>query len=311
MDSIAQPTVDLNNQTKLEALAGNAVANARRRLKLSDVDWYMHREDMLQTALVTLYEFPGQPERYVFGVLRNRLTDYALVHIYGRQTGKNAKYARGCYVKNVEDPELNMDTYLARFYPRNHISRPVEQQVLAQEAEPEQQRFWERVEHGILNILVATGGSKCRADRLQRYAQIVVGRLQGMTNAAVALALSLTVEEVVAILERARLRLQAFLDESSLMQGLILAEGALRVFWADEISPALLNGGRKFVAVLPHGTYHVRYHAGKAYVQMAQKAGGRVCTRMVILDRVGALTVERLLEGTRELQAKLDALDAA
>ena len=46
-------------------------------------------------------------------------------------------------------------------------------------------------------------------------------------------------------------------------------------------------------------------------MQAAQKAAGRVRTRMVTLGAVGTLTTERLLAGTRELQAKLDALPAA
>ncbi|MCL4264716.1 MAG: hypothetical protein KJ069_15950 [Anaerolineae bacterium] len=303
--------VEIQNQAQLEELACQAIWDARRRLKLTAVAWQEHRADMEQTALLTLCEFPGQPIAYVFGIVRHRLTDYALVHIYGRQTGKNSAYARGCTVHHVEDPEEAFETYVQRLSRRRGVARPVEEALVAAETEPARTRFWQAVERELLAILIATGGCKSKPDRLRRYVLVLLLRLQGLSIAAIALELGLTIAQVMDILERARQRIHQFLAYSPLMQGLIRAQGELRTCWPEDITPTVLNSQRHFVAVLPHGEFNIRYHGGKGYVQAAAKTNGRVQTRMVILGNVGSLTYEHLVKGTLTLQAKLLALRQA
>lgn len=298
------------NEAFLEQLIACTVPPARYRLKLSDDAWERHREDMAQVALEAFYEFNQQPFNYILGVIRHRLADYALINIYGRQAGHNSQYSRDYYVHNVPEPEMDMDTFLAAFASSQTLSRPVEAAIIAQESQPHQDRFWHRVEREMIAILVATGGRKIRSDKIRRYSQVLVKRLQGKTNHVVALELGLSLEEALGILERARERMREFLALSSLMQGLVWAWGHLMVYWPEEITADLLNSGRKFVAILPHGEFNVSYHDQRCFVQAGVQVRGKVRTRQVTIGQLGSLTYSQLYHGTLELKQKMVKLGA-
>lgn len=296
------------NEAFLDKLIECTVLPARYRLKLSDNDWETHRQDMAQTALETFYEFSHQPFGYILGIIRHRLADYALINIYGRQAGYNSQYSRNCYVQDVPQPEIDREAFLSAFTSSNKVTRPVEAAVIDQESEEGRQRFWHQVEREMLAILVATGGSKARPDRLWRYTQVLVRRLQGKTNSAVALEMALPLEEILGILERARQRIREFQALSSLMQGLLWAWGHMNVYWPGEITSELLNCGRKFVAILPHGEFNVSYCQKRCYVQMSSQVKNKVYTRQVTIGELGSLTYSQLYQGTLQLNEKLGEL---
>lgn len=45
--------------------------------------WGMHREDMLQTAVVTFLELADQPAGYAYAAARTALKNYRWIHIRG------------------------------------------------------------------------------------------------------------------------------------------------------------------------------------------------------------------------------------
>lgn len=294
----------------LDKLVECSVLPARYRLKLSDTDWQLHREDLAQTALETFFEFSHQPFEYILGIIRHRLTDYALINIYGRQAGHNSRYAKGYFIHTVEQPEMDLDAYLHGFKPLHQTLRPVENALINRESQPEREQYWFQVEREFMAIMVATGGGKSRPDRLRRYTEVLIKRLQGKTNSAIALEMALPLEEIIGILERARQRIREFEALSSLMRGLVWAWGHLNVYWPDEITTELLNGGRKFVAILPHGEFNVSYSEQRCYVQTGLKVNGKVRTRQVTLGELGSLTYPQLHQATLELKQKVTGLSA-
>jgi len=310
LDPNLLPSGACEDLAELKNLVRYTVLPARHRLKLSDADWNAHFDDLTQTALTTYFEFSHQTPDYIIGIIRHRLTDYALVNIYGRQAGFNSRYARGYFQESLENHTGSMGSYLLTLNTLLAFSRPVEDAVIRQEAKPGQERFWQKVEREFMAILVATGGSKSKPDRLLRYTQALVKRLQGKTNSVIALEMGVSDTEVSGFLERARQRLTSFQSLSPLMQGLLQAQGRLMVYWSDEITPRVLNRGHKFAAILPHGAFNISYHQQRCYAQAGLQVKGKVCTRQVTIGELGSLTYPQLHHGTLELNGKLCALDA-
>jgi hypothetical protein len=102
---------------------------------------------------------------------------------------------------------------------------------------------------------------------------------------------------------------------SPMLQGLVRAEGELRLRWWDEVSEAALNSGQKFIVILPFGAFTVGYYhsAGKGKhlgrIQVGRRIDGQVVNRSVQLGEVGRITKERLWDGAQRLQGKLATLE--
>ena len=110
--------------------------------------------------------------------------------------------------------------------------------------------------------------------------------------------------------------LEAFLAHSPLIQGLIRAEGTLRLQWWEEVSEVALNSGQRFIVILPHGAFTVSYYHSKSKgkqlcrIQVGRRVNGKVQNRSVQLGEIGYITRQRLWDKSLVLQEKLAVLEA-
>lgn len=195
--------------------------------------------------------------------------------------------------------------------------RPVEEAVEAHEAAPAEAELWFQFEREITRILAVMRGKQWHPNSLRRAATALCESAKGTSNYNIACKLDLDWHAATAIILHYRPQLAAFLEMSPLAQGLLRAEGELRLRWWDEVSEAALNSGQKFIVMLPFGAFTVGYyhsaskdkHLGR--IQMGRRINGQVFNRSVQLGEVGHITKERLWDGAQRLQAKMATVETA
>ncbi|MCA9925723.1 MAG: hypothetical protein KC421_25300 [Anaerolineales bacterium] len=309
------------DMAELERTALGLVQEVIRRTRLSGADSRIFRLDMVQEALSRLFEFvvvKGHDWQYAYGAARHYLYRFVTEIINWRQAGFALQASRKYQVyDNLTEPgdhDGDDERYQGTRLPmRLYDRRPTEDAVILGEKRAEQAQLWTAFEREAVRILAAMRTQQ-HPSSLQRAAAILCESAKGVSRAGIALKLNMDKEIIDGVLKHYRERVQEYLEQSPVMQGLIRAEGQLRVLWWDEVTEKVINTGQKFVVIYPHGAFaiHFKKANGRLYgkVVAAKSVNGRFKCREVSIGRVGHITPDSLFKGTRTLQIRMSALTA-
>ena len=299
------------------------VQNVMRHMWMDASERRLFREDMTQEALSHLYDLTflqGQSEAYAYTATRTKLIGYVFVNIRGGGNGHQWELSKQYQIAdNLTEPEYHEEDSYGQLTPRLPMTiyarRPTEDALVLHEGEGASDDRWERFEKEIARILAVMRGSQWHPNSLRRAAKALCESVKGTSNYNIAKMLGVDWITATQIIIHYREQLESFLAQSPLVQGIIRAEGELRLQWWEEVSEAALNSGQRFIVILPHGAFTVSYYQskskGKAFcrIQVGRRINGRVQNRSVQLGEVGQVTREKLWNKSLELQTKLMELE--
>ncbi|MAT97769.1 MAG: hypothetical protein CL608_11545 [Anaerolineaceae bacterium] len=300
------------------------VQNVMRHMWMDASERRLFREDMTQEALSHLYDLyflQGQPEAYAYTATRTKLIGYVFVNIRGGGNGHQWALSKQYQIAdNLTEPEYYEEDSYGQLTPRLPMTiyarRPIEDALVLHEGEAASDARWSRFEKEITRILAVMRGRQWHPNSLRRAAKALCESVKGTSNYNIAQMLEVDWITATQIIIHYRPHLDEYLAQSPLIQGLIRAEGALRLQWWEEVTEAALNSGQRFIVILPHGAFTVSYyyHKGKGKeigrIQMGRRVNGKVQNRTVELGKVGHITRQRLWQQSLLLQEKLAVLEA-
>ncbi|MCI0731758.1 MAG: hypothetical protein L0332_34245 [Chloroflexi bacterium] len=316
--TLPQLFIDYHDPGEVTRWAVRAAGKARRRFKIGHDACNGHWPDMVQTALVMLYQHADKPNPYAFTAAVNEVMEYISVSIYNlgnawRWKDGDTKGWRTVYIEDQAFEDSKDDAYDS-FSPhdfRTGIPRPVESYVIADSQANVVERFWQAVEREFTSVLFGLKRAQQHPNALLRAAKILTMSCQGQSYHAIALELDLDPDATQKTLLFYRRELQPFLDAGPLLQGAIRAQGQLSIYHHSELTPEVINCGRRYVAILPHGLFTVYSHhhhnknGVRASLQQGYRENGKPKVHKVELGRVGSITYDKLLEASLTLQKKL------
>lgn len=316
-----RPDVDLNWLTDT---AHTLVGNVMRHMHMDAAERSIYREDLMQEALTQLYDLKfvqAFDDSYAYVAARTRLIGYVFVNIRGGGNGHqwelSKQYQTVDNLAEADEYDAPDSPHQATRLPLSvYARRPTEEALLLKEGQAAEADLWPQFEREIARILAVMRGQQWHPNSLRRAAKALCESAKGTSNYNIARLLNLEWLSATQIIIHYRPFLEAFLALSPLMQGLVLAEGHLRLRWWDEVTEAALNSGQKFIVILPHGAFTVGYyhsqskgkHLGR--LQVGRRIAGKVVNRSVQLGEVGHITCESLWLGSQRLQGKLTQLAA-
>ncbi|MCB8924009.1 MAG: hypothetical protein H6652_00110 [Ardenticatenaceae bacterium] len=301
------------------------VQNVMRHMWMDATERRIFREDLMQEAFSHLYDqryLQGQSEAYAYTAARTKLIGYVFVNIRGGGSGHQWELSKQYQINdNLTEPEYHEEDSYGHTTPRLPMTiyarRPTEDALVLHEGEAASDDRWERFEKEIARILAVMRGSQWHPNSLRRAAKALCESVKGTSNYNIAQILGVDWITATQIIIHYREQLEAFLAQSPVVQGIIRAEGELRLQWWEEVSEVALNSGQRFIVILPHGAFTVSYYQskrkGKAFcrIQVGRRINGQVQNRSVQLGEVGTVTREKLWQKSFELQAKLAELEEA
>jgi hypothetical protein len=293
--------------------------------------WRMHREDMLQTAIVTFLELADQPAGYAYAAARTALKNYRWVHIRGLNSGWKslACIEHGYSVMNFADvlpeaadepldgPQTAVEALSAG--PWENVPRPVEWAVLHRQAAPGQTQAEALRE--VLYILAGMSGN-FYPEQLYRAALIITMLGRDYTWEHVEERTGLSFAEVSDIYWGWRKRhLNPYLQLGLLHQEMIKLRGRMRITFFEELDTTFLNTAVRKMVVFPHGIYTIIYKQRsrkadkrtgqvEASLQKMRRVNGQKLLRAMHLGPVGEITKERLYEASFAVERKLASITA-
>jgi hypothetical protein len=218
------------------------VQSVMRHMHMDASERQMFREDMTQEALSHLYDLSylqGHPEAYAYTATRTRLIGYVFVNIRGGGSGHQWELSKQYQISdNLTEPEYHEEDSYGQKAPRLPMSiyarRPTEDALVLHEGTAANEARWERFEKEIARILAVMRGQQWHPNSLRRAAKALCESVKGTSNYNIAQMLGVDWITATQIIIHYREQLDAFLAHSPLIQGLILAEGALRLQWWEE-----------------------------------------------------------------------------
>ncbi|MCI0578140.1 MAG: hypothetical protein L0332_30790 [Chloroflexi bacterium] len=324
MHTLPETTEQINyaDEGEVTRWATRTVRTANRRAKTTRQEQIEHWRDMVQTAIVTLYDCRDKPLPIAYNAAVYDVISYIACTIW--QTTGNAwrwydgdtKGARTYYFEEMQpDHEAYDDDVYGRFlHPDLRKSgpyRPVETEVVTSEQAEAQSRFWRQVERELLYVLAGMKVGQYHPDALMTAARVLCLSLQGLSHAAIALEVGKEPHEVWHIRDHYRNAIEAFLAMGPVQQGLVRAEGQARIYHYQEPDEAVLNAGKRFIAILPNGAFSVsvRGRRGQSQKYATLQYGYRVNGKVKMVGKqvgpVGQVTYDRLYDGAQVLRAKL------
>ena len=290
--------------------------------------WRMHREDMLQTAVITFLELANEPAGYAYAAARNALKNYRWIHIRGLNGGWKslACIEKGYSVLNFadaqpqdekDDPQTAVDRLITKAW--ECVPRPVEWTVLRRLAKPGLSQAETLRE--VLYILAGMSGN-FYPEQLYRAALIITLLTRGYTWEHVEEYTGLSYEEVFEIYWGWRKRhINPYLRLTPIHQEIVKLRGQMRITFFEELESTFLNTAVRKMVIFPHGIYTITYkrrgrNAGKragqieASLQKMRQVDGQKLLRAMHLGPVGEITKERLYEASFAVERKLAAVCA-
>ena len=326
---LTEPTIADWSQAELTKRAGGLVREALSGSPTAV--WRMHREDMLQTAVLVFLEQADKPIGYAYTAVRNALKNYRWIHIRGLNGGWESQACiqhgysvinfTDCLADDADEAEEAPDTAVEKLSARQweNVPRPVEWTLLRRQAEPGQTH--EEVLREVLYILAGMSGN-FYPEQLYRAALMITLLGRNYTREHVEERTGLSFEEQYEIYWGWRRRhLGPYLKLSPLHQEMIKLRGQMRITFFEELDPTFLNTAVRKMVVFPHGIYTICYkrrgrNAGKragqveASLQKMRQVNGQKLLRAMHLGPVGEITKERLYEASFAVERKLAAIAA-
>lgn len=316
-----RPEVDLDWLSKT---AQTLVGNVMRHMRMDSSERQIFREDLQQEALTLLYDLKflhDYDDSYAYVAARTRLIGYVFVNIRGGGNGHQWELSKQYRtLDNLAEADEHNDPDSRHHQTRLPISvyarRPTEEALVIREDAEADTDMWHQFEREIARILAVMRGRQWHPNSLRRAATALCESARGTSNYNIAQKLNLEWLTTTQIIIHYREQIHAFLALSPLMQGLIRAEGELRLCWWDEVTDSMLNSGQKFIVILPHGTFTIGYYHSQSKgkqlgrIQVGRRIKGKVVNRSVQLGEVGHITCEQLWQSSQRLQSKLAELEA-
>jgi len=321
MDNPCRP-LDYADADSVRDAAQRMAATACRQMDLRPAESAPHWEDMLQEAIVTLYEYAGEPVDLAMASARYSVVAYICVHIFrynvGDSAGYSKQYAPRLTVEDIEhhgrqaghrgaiDEKLFVDRAGLRYSP----PRPTEEMLIRDE-EPAGPTM-DELERGYLYWLVGTA-TRVDVEKLTRDSRVLALSSTGGSPAAIGEEMGLNTSTVWSILGWRRPQIEAFLGLPALLQGLILGQGEIQTIHPDTAGRHKLNQRSSYIAVLPHGSFRIsimngRNRPARAQVFHSYMEGDR-CRRMSqTVGNVGQITYQDLHRATAQLQQRVNDL---
>ena len=310
--------------TWLNRKAYIVVQSVMRHMWMDPSERQIFREDMTQEALSHLYELhfiQGHPEAYAYSATRTKLIGYVFVNIRGGGNGHQWELSKQYQIAdNLIEPEYHEEDSYGQLTPRLPMAiyarRPTVETLVLHEGESARADRWLSFEREIARILAVMRGQQWHPNSLRRAATALCESVKGTSNYNIAQMLDVDWITATQLIIHYRQHLEEYLAHSPLIQGLIRAEGTLRLQWWEEVSEVALNGGQRFIVILPHGAFTVSYYHSKSKgkqlcrIQVGRRVNGKVQNRSVQLGEVGHITRQRLWDKSLELQEKLAVLEA-
>ena len=301
------------------------VGQVMRHMWMDATERRIFREDLMQEAFSHLYEqrfLQEQSEAYAYSAARTKLIGYVFVNIRGGGSGHQWELSKQYQISdNLTEPEYHEEDSTGQTTPRLPMTiyarRPTEDALVLHEGSATNDDRWARFEKEIARILAVMRGSQWHPNSLRRAAKALCESVKGTSNYNIAQMLGVDWITATQIINHYREQLEDFLTHSPVSQGLIRAEGELRLQWWEEVSEAALNSGQRFIVILPHGAFTVSYYQSKSKgkvlcrIQVGRRINGRVQNRSVQLGEIGSVTREKLWDKSLVLQAKLTELEEA
>lgn len=316
-----RPEVDLD---WLSETANTLVGNVMRHMHMDGTERSIYRDDLHQEALTQLYDLKclqGYNNSYAYVAARTRLIGYVFVNIRGGGHGHQWELSKQYktldnLAEAGEYAEPDSPHAQTRLPMSIYARRPTEDALLLKEARDEDEAIWEQFEREIARILAVMRGSQWHPNSLRRAAKALCESVKGTSNYNIAQLLNLEWMTTTQIIIHYRQYVEVFLALAPIMQGMVRAEGELRLCWWDEVTEAALNSGQRFIVIMPHGAFTVGYYTSKSKgkqlcrIQIGRRIAGKVVNRSVQVGEVGRLTLDKLWQDSHRVQHKLAELEA-
>jgi hypothetical protein len=269
-----------------------------------------------------LYQHQNKPMPYACGAARNELINYVLITIRQLQGGWRLYDGdiKGWRVTNFEGLSEKgsqrsgyKDDIFGRFLSpqyRKSLYRPVEERVIYDEEAESTEQFWRAVERRFLYVLAGMRRQQFHPDALVFAALVMTLSARGKSINAIAVEMGAEPNHVSESLMHYRTVAEKFLALGPLEQGMVEARGQLSVYHHQEPDERVLNGGKRFVAILPNGNYSVSIHkrskGNKRYasIQVGKRVNGRPKVTKKVIGYVGQITHDNLCAGAQAMKLK-------
>ena len=310
--------LDLTNEALVRDRAAHMAAAACQELRLKDRQ-KPHWQDMLQEAMVALYEAGDAPASLACARAKYAVMTYAQIHIFGYDRHSTSKRDYRSFSKarapkySVEDiePDDHDDGpygWVARKTRRTGtVPRPVEEQVIREEGgKPGPAR--EAVVAQFFYVFYGLT-RKVQPETLYHAAQIMALSAEGVPPPLISDETRLDIDYVIHVIRNRRQIIKHFLSLPSLLQGMLLARGRLSVHYHHELTNQTLNRAHSYVVLFPHGAYRIRVRHGRnrptrALITSARAVNGKPKHCDVSVGNVGTITYDDLYEATVRLTRK-------
>jgi len=327
--SYEAPDVDM---TEIERIAQYCVNEVCKKWSISGALYREHRDDMRQTAIVTVYEekiINQAPDLFIFQNTKWAIEDYIWRLILGRGKGHQWNKSRDVYIEygydesgegDAEAPTASVMRKVSQHRAQRgsyHNDRPVEKQLIAKEEADTLPALLDTFEQEVARILAAMAGRQLQPQTILNRARLLREVLDGETSGSLSDRDDLPLHLMSGRISSVRASINSFLEESPLMQGVIRAKGELLIQWHEEVTTAMLNSGERFVVVLPYGAFTIsckrdrsRENNDSIQVQAGRRVNGKPVNRSCSLGKRGEATYENMFAATQKLREKMTVVHA-
>lgn len=310
--------------TNCKILVGDVI----RRCRIGYDELAAFREDLEQEALTHLFEQyvqKGHNAAYSYVAARTNLIGYVFTLMRGKGNGHQWALSKAYEtvdnlieeIDETEAPEQRGIRLPATFYER----RPVEDQLIAHEAAPEQAAMWAEFEQEVARIIAVMRDTQWHPQSILRSAKALTESAKGTSNYCIANMIGQEWAATSSLIVHYRNLIRDFLDLSPVMQGLVRAEGELRLLWWHHVTQEAINSGQRFIVISPYGAFVVYTDSRKSKdkrtgeplpmlrIQAGRRIQGRIVNRSVQLGKMGEVTMDKFASGLQRMAQKLAALE--
>ena len=304
------------------------VSNVIKHCQIGYTELDAFREDLQQEALTQLFEHyvvNGHDAPYAYVAARTNLIGFVYVLMRGKADGHQWELSKQYETYNnlteehddQDDPEKRAYRLPLTVYQR----RPVEDSVIKHEDAPEEALMWADFEREIARIIAVLRDTQWHPQSILRSAKVLAESAKGSSNYCISTMIGQEWHTTTALIIHYRTLIKQFLEMTPIMQGMIRAEGELRLKWWHEITQEAINTGERFIVISPYGSFVVYGDKSKSKnkstgeplhylrLQAGRRIKGRIVNRSVQIGKVGHVTIDQFAVGLERMASKLAQLE--